>query len=140
MGVLINLEENIRERWNKALVKGFETKALKTEDLPLFTLEVPKDKKFGDYATNIAMVLGKKEGKNPRELALLLIELFNSIEDKAYINKVEIAGPGFINMYLDESYLFDIVAEAVKAKSDHGHSSYLKGEKINLGMIIMDKK
>ena len=135
MGVLINLEENIRERWNKALVKGFETKALKTEDLPLFTLEVPKDKKFGDYATNIAMVLGKKEGKNPRELALLLIELFNSIEDKAYINKVEIAGPGFINMYLDESYLFDIVAEAVKAKSDHGHSSYLKGEKINLEFV-----
>ncbi len=135
MGVLINLEENIRERWNKALVKGFETKALKTEDLPLFTLEVPKDKKFGDYATNIAMVLGKMEGKNPRELALLLIELFNSIEDKAYINKVEIAGPGFINMYLDESYLFDIVAEAVRAKSNHGHTSYLKGEKINLEFV-----
>ena len=69
MGVLINLEKDIKAKWSQAFKRGLEKDILKNSEMPQFTLEVPKDKKFGDYATNIAMLLSKKEGKKPRELA-----------------------------------------------------------------------
>ena len=134
MGVLINLEKDIKAKWSQAFKRGLEKDILKNSEMPQFTLEVPKDKKFGDYATNIAMLLSKKEGKKPRELALLLIELFKETAD-SQIDKVEIAGPGFINMYLNESYLEEVVKEAVKEKSGYGKNDYLKGKKINLEFV-----
>lgn len=135
MGVLINLENNIRKNWIKTVEKGKEKGLLSVDQVPNFTLEVPKDKKFGDYATNIAMLLCKSEGKNPRSLAEILINLFKEVEDDSFINKLEIAGPGFINMYLSESYLFRVVEEAINKREDYGNSNYLKGEKINLEFV-----
>jgi arginyl-tRNA synthetase len=64
-------------------------------------LTVP-DESFGDYSTNIAMQLAKKLGKNPREIAGQLKDALNNDES---ISRVEIAGPGFINFYLQDSYL-----------------------------------
>ncbi len=61
-----------------------------------------KDKSHGDLATNLAMMLTKAAGKNPRELAQLLID---NLPASSYVSKVEIAGPGFINFFIDDSAL-----------------------------------
>jgi len=60
-------------------------------------IEHPSDVNFGDYSTNIAMALAKSEKKNPRELAQ---QITNSIDANDFIEKVAVAGAGFINFYL----------------------------------------
>ncbi len=67
-------------------------------------IEHPSDINFGDYSTNIAMVLAKQEGKNPRELANLVSQSI-SLSDSQLIKKIEVAGAGFINFYLKPEYL-----------------------------------
>ena len=135
MGIIINLENKIRETWNTALEKGIADGSLGLADIPSFTLEVPKDKKNGDYATNIAMVIAKGEKKNPRELAAQLKGLFQEVDEDSYIERIDIAGPGFINMYLSDKYLSAIVLEAIRDKELYGTSKVLEGEKINLEFV-----
>ncbi len=69
-------------------------------------LEHPSDVKFGDYSTNIAMVLAKLDGKNPRELANLVCQSI-SLSDSQIIKKVEVAGAGFINFYLKPEVMIE---------------------------------
>lgn len=70
-----------------------------------------KDKSHGDLATNLAMMLTKAAGKNPRELAQLIID---NLPTSAYVAKVEIAGPGFINFFIDDSALANQLQAAIQ--------------------------
>ena len=70
-----------------------------------------KDKSHGDFATNLAMMLTKAARKNPRELAQLIID---NLPQSAYVEKVEIAGPGFINFFIDDSALANQLQEALE--------------------------
>ncbi|MGL4936601.1 arginine--tRNA ligase [Shewanella sp.] len=70
-----------------------------------------KDKSHGDLATNLAMMLTKAAGKNPRELAQLIID---TLPASAYVAKVEIAGPGFINFFIDDSALANQLQAAIE--------------------------
>ena len=70
-----------------------------------------KDKSHGDLATNLAMMLTKAAGKNPRELAQLIID---NLPASAYVAKVEIAGPGFINFFIDDSALANQLQTAIQ--------------------------
>lgn len=77
----------------------------------LIEIEHPADKKFGDYSSNVAMVMAKKENKNPRELALNIKNKIEEIADRSLISKVEVAGSGFINLYLNFEILLKKVEE-----------------------------
>ncbi|HEX2961391.1 MAG TPA: arginine--tRNA ligase [Ignavibacteriales bacterium] len=97
---------------------------LKDTDL---ILTVPALAKHGDFSTNIAMLLTKKLKKNPREIAG---EIINSlVYDNKVIEKIEIAGPGFINFYFSAEYVTKIVREVVEKKDDFGRSEKYKGKK-----------
>ena len=71
-----------------------------------------KDKSHGDFATNLAMMLTKAAGKNPRELAQLLID---NLPESAHVEKVEIAGPGFINFFIDDNALANQLMAALNS-------------------------
>ncbi|MGS0682729.1 arginine--tRNA ligase [Shewanella sp. 125m-7] len=73
-----------------------------------------KDKSHGDFATNLAMMLTKAAGKNPREIAQLLID---NLPASSHVEKVEIAGPGFINFFIDDNALANQLMAALN--SDH---------------------
>ena len=73
-----------------------------------------KDKSHGDFATNLAMMLTKAAGKNPRELAQLLID---NLPESAHVEKVEIAGPGFINFFIDDNALANQLMTALNSDS-----------------------
>ncbi|MHB8906492.1 MAG: arginine--tRNA ligase [Melioribacteraceae bacterium] len=97
---------------------------LKEVDL-VFT--VPSQKGHGDYATNAAMILAKKLKQKPQEIAK---EIINSLDfDKNVIEKVEIAGPGFINFYFTQSFNTQIVKEIFQHKEDFGKSKKYSGKK-----------
>ena len=98
----------------------------------VITLERPKNRDHGDYATSIALQLAKAAGKNPREIATILQAAIASI---AGVVKVDIAGPGFINSTLDRASQAELVRTILSAGSKYGRGSALQGVKINLEFI-----
>ncbi|MDN5907306.1 MAG: arginine--tRNA ligase [Staphylococcus equorum] len=99
-----------------------------TTEIPEIKIEIPKDKSNGDYSTNIAMVLTKIAKRNPREIAQAIVD--NLATPKAKVEKVAIAGPGFINFYLDNSYLTAIISEAMDKGDKFGHTEEANGKSI----------
>ncbi len=96
-------------------------------------IEVPKDKTYGDFSVNTAMKLTKILKKNPRELAASLVQ--NIITEGTYIDKIEIAGPGFINFYLKKSWLYDGLVSAYQKKSDFGRTNAGNGKKVMVEFV-----
>lgn len=87
------------------------------ENLSSITVDQTKDKKFGDFASNVAMILAKSSKKNPRELAAKIIE---NLPSSSKIKKVELAGPGFINFYLTNTAFYDVIAEILTLQNNFG--------------------
>src|SRR5246127_1923634 len=99
---------------------------------PVVTVERPRNPEHGDYASNLALQLGKKVGVNPRELAGWLAEALTRADG---IASAEVAGPGFINMRLEASAQAMIVNSVIDAGDTFGHSDALAGHKINLEFV-----
>ena len=95
-------------------------------------LERPKNRDHGDYATSIALQLAKAAGKNPREIATILQSAIASI---AGVSKVDIAGPGFINITLDRANQAELVRTILTNRYEYGRGAALTGVKINLEFI-----
>ena len=122
------LEETIKE----AISRAIQAKALSGEVPDSIKLERPKDRAHGDYATSIALQIAKPMGKNPREVAQVIADQLTGLEN---ISKVEIAGPGFINLTLNRASQAQLVATIVAAKDVFGKGNSLFGVKINLEFI-----
>ncbi|MGE2692884.1 arginine--tRNA ligase [Mycolicibacterium pulveris] len=96
------------------------------------TVERPRNPDHGDYATNLALQLGKKVGVNPRELAGWLAA---ALADRDGIAAADVAGPGFVNLRLEASAQNAIVDNVLAAGEDYGHSDALTGQRINLEFV-----
>jgi arginyl-tRNA synthetase len=95
-----------------------------------FVIEHPENLTFGDYACNAAMVAAKQAGKNPRELAL---ELQSALEGQIeYVEKIEVAGPGFLNFYLAREFFVEEVARIHERGENWGKSQFFEGKEILL--------
>ncbi len=96
------------------------------------TVERPRQKGHGDYATNVAMQLAKKAGTNPRELAGLLQKRLEASDGVA---AVEVAGPGFLNITVEAGAQGQVAADVVAAGAAYGTSSTLAGQSVNVEFI-----
>ena len=102
-------------------------------ELPVaITLERPKNRDHGDYATSIALQLAKTAGKNPRDIAQIIIDQLSNVE---LIASLDIAGPGFINITLNRANQAELVNTILKAATDYGKGNALAGVRINLEFI-----
>ncbi len=95
--------------------------------------EIPKDKKNGDFSTNTAMKLTKVLGMPPRAIAELMLEAFD-LED-TYIDRAEIAGPGFINFYLKNDWVYDGLKAVLKYGEDFGKIDIGEGKKVMVEFV-----
>jgi arginyl-tRNA synthetase len=95
-------------------------------------VERPKVREHGDYATNIAMQLGKRAGQAPRELAQLVA---GELATAAGIAAAEVAGPGFINIRVEAAAQGLLAREIVEAGAAYGSSAALGGQRVNLEFI-----
>ncbi|SEA70877.1 arginyl-tRNA synthetase [Thalassobacillus cyri] len=130
MNIVEQTETKLKQEIQQAVLKaGLAT----DEEMPEVVLEQPKDKAHGDYATNMAMQLARIAKKAPRMIAEDIVANFDNT--KASIDKIEIAGPGFINFYMDNQYLTDLVATILKAGETYGESDTGKGEKIQVEFV-----
>ena len=127
---------NIIEKVKSTLIEEIKAsieKANLAEDIPEIKVEIPKDTKNGDYSTNIAMVLTKVAKRNPREIAQAIVD--NLDTSKANVKQVDIAGPGFINFYLDNQYLTAVIPEAINKGDKFGCAEESKNTNILLEYV-----
>jgi arginyl-tRNA synthetase len=122
------LSEAIRSAVNAAHASG----ALSVPAPDVITLERPKNRDHGDYATSIALVLAKAAGKPPREIAEIVVK---ALSGNSTIEKLEIAGPGFINITLAKASQGAVVTSILTQGGKFGLGNSLRGVKINLEFI-----
>lgn len=96
-------------------------------------IEVPKEKDHGDFSVNTAMKLTKILRKNPRETAQNIVEGINY--ENTYIERAEIAGPGFINFYLKSDWLYDGLRLALDMGKDYGKTDIGNGKKVMVEFV-----
>jgi arginyl-tRNA synthetase len=102
-------------------------------DIPTsLTLERPKNRDHGDYATSIALALSKPSGIAPRKIAEIIVAGLSNRKD---IAALEIAGPGFVNITLDKSSQGGVIANILTAGKSFGYGNKLNGVAINLEFI-----
>ena len=119
-------KKQIEKIINNAAAAAVAEGLLPEAELSAFKTESTKNREHGDYAVNAAMVWARAFRKAPRAIAEILL-------DKAdftgtYIERAEIAGPGFINFFLKDSFYSDIVLDVLGKKENYGKSEY--GENI----------
>lgn len=130
MNVVEQVQTKLKEEIKAAVIKaGLAEEA----QIPDVILELPKEKSHGDYATNMAMQLARVAKKPPRKIAEELVESFD--KNKASIEKIEIAGPGFINFYMNNAYLTDLIPTILEAGDRYGETTVGKGEKIQVEFV-----
>lgn len=96
------------------------------------TVERPRQKGHGDYATNVALQLAKKAGTNPRAFADLVAERLRAADG---VSDVEVAGPGFLNITVEAGAQGQVAADVVAAGAAYGSSDAFAGERINLEFV-----
>ncbi|TRZ36666.1 arginine--tRNA ligase [Niallia circulans] len=130
MNIVDQIKEKLKDEIKASVVKaGLAEEA----QIPEVILELPKDKAHGDYSTNMAMQLARIAKKAPRAIAEAIIANFD--QTKASIEKVEIAGPGFINFYMNNSYLSDLIPTILKAGDAYGETSFGNKEKVQVEFV-----
>ncbi len=118
----------------KDIIKNIVGKALKelNYSMPDFSVDYPKNKKFGDFSANAALVLSKELKKNPRDVANELLPL---LEKESVFSKVEIAGAGFINFFVSDKFYDELVRKVINEKGSFGKVSINEGKTANLEWV-----
>ncbi|MGY3718107.1 arginine--tRNA ligase [Sutcliffiella cohnii] len=130
----MNIVEQVQERLKEEIKQSVIKAGLATEEqIPSVVLETPKDKANGDYSTNMAMQLARVAKKAPRMIAEEIVNHFD--QSKASIEKIDIAGPGFINFYMNNSYLTDLIPTILDQGTEYGKTNVGQGEKINVEFV-----
>ncbi|MCX7967144.1 MAG: arginine--tRNA ligase [Armatimonadetes bacterium] len=121
-----------------ALVKRAVDEAMKRgvlpeqRELPNFIVEPPPQEEFGDFATNIAMVLARPMKKNPMEIANAIVQ---NLPPNEIVRKAEVAPPGFINFTLSDDWLHETVKEAIEREEKFGHWDIGRGKKVQVEFV-----
>ncbi len=126
------VKESLKNTLEQAALRAREEGKLTFEELPAVILEVPKDKSHGNFASNMALILAKTVKKAPRDTAQIILQ---SMQPNPYIDKSEVAGPGFINFYLNDSWLTEVLETIIAEKVQYGDNSDLTGVNVQLEFV-----
>lgn len=134
---MINIVEDIRQSIKnvvkESIVKCIEEGSLPEMEVPEITIETPREKQYGDFSTNIAMQLTRIARKAPRQIAETIINNIN--KEGTYIEKIECAGPGFINFYLKRDWLYDSLRIIQSEREEYGKINIGKGQKVMVEFV-----
>jgi arginyl-tRNA synthetase len=133
--------DSVQSKVATAILKALEIAkndgSLPTNVPSKLILDRPKNRDHGDYATSIALTLAKSASMQPGVIAKVIVEKLNAnnLLTPAGISKVEIAGPGFINIILESASQAVVVGEILSAGNKYGRSNLLAGKKVNLEFV-----
>ncbi len=125
------MKEYIAEKIEQAL-NTLKQDGLINGEVSAVAVDRTRDKSHGDFATNIALKTAKAAGKPPRELAQIII---NAIGDDPKISKTEIAGPGFINFFINEDQKFAVIKQILEQKNSFGRNDFGAGKKVQVEFV-----
>ena len=127
------LRKRLTEILNQAVGKSITSGDLKLKTLPPIILETPKDEAKGDYATTLAMTIASMEKASPRTIAEKIV---NHIEDReAILDRVEISGPGYINLFLKQGYWISVLREVITTGDRYGQVDTGKGKSVQVEFL-----
>lgn len=127
----MNIKEILAQSIKAAAQKAIEAGTVKDGELPAVVLEVPPQKEFGDFATNFAMQAARSLKCNPRMVAQAVVDNLSCV----YIDKTEIAGPGFINFYLKQDWIYGLLGNILAQGDAYGDLKQENPEKIQLEYV-----
>lgn len=135
-GILLNIIEEtqsaLRQGVAAACAQAMAAGTLPEAALPDFVIETPKDEKNGDFSTNLAMQLTRILRQNPRKIAEAIAD---GIDLPGLVERVEIAGPGFINFYLVPGWLNRVLPAIQEEDADYGKSNAGGGERVQVEFV-----
>ena len=130
----MNIVEQVQEKLKQEIKQSVIRAGLASEEqIPNVILETPKEKAHGDYSTNMAMQLARVAKKAPKAIAEDIIANFD--KSKASIEKIEIAGPGFINFYMNNQYLTDLIPAILEQGDKYGETQVGNGQKVQVEFV-----
>lgn len=133
MDLLDKIEAQIIDGLAQAAGAAKDQGELSFTALPDFVLEKPREKAHGDYASNLAMLLVKEAKMSPRDIAQVLVKHFPA--STPYVSDVQVAGPGFINLTLDESWLEKVIPAVFNEGKDYGRTDKGRGKKVQVEFV-----
>ncbi|MGE5397555.1 MAG: arginine--tRNA ligase [Chitinophagales bacterium] len=133
MNFIAEIKQEIKNKINSAL-EGLQKKGeLPPLEIPDYVLEVPREANHGDFAANVAMLLARQARMAPRKIAELIVA---EIElPPLLVERVEVAGAGFINFYLKNDWLFKVPAEILRLGKDYGRELKKNNHKIQVEFV-----
>lgn len=134
MSYIVNkVQDDLKRIVADASKKAAESGAFPTVPTGNFNVEIPADRANGDFSTNAAMAWARELHNAPRKIAEALTENMQLAD--TYFERVDVAGPGFINFYLSDRYYADILKDVRAKGKDYGRSDYGKGKRINVEFV-----
>ena len=131
--IVKSTRESIKTLIDSAAKKAIADGVLPSAELNSFNIEVPADRTHGNFAVNAAMVWTKLFRKPPRAIADIIVN--NLSLDGTFIDRAEVAGPGFINLFLSDRYYAAIVSDVLEKGEDYGSSDIGKGQKVMVEFV-----
>lgn len=131
--IVKSTRESIKTLIDSAAKKAIADGVLPSAELNSFNIEVPADRTHGDFAVNAAMVWTKLFRMPPRAIADIILN--NLSLDGTFIDRAEVAGPGFINLFLSDRYYAAIVSDVLEKGEDYGSSDIGKGQKVMVEFV-----
>lgn len=132
MNIIKETKDALRQAVIGACRTGIDGGRLPDVEMPAFVIESPKDEQHGDFSTNLAMQLACSMHKNPRQIAEILAD---GMVCDGILDHVEIAGPGFINFYLDQNWLLPVFEAIVTEDIHYGESDAGGGERVQVEFV-----
>ncbi|AFM21024.1 arginyl-tRNA synthetase [Acetomicrobium mobile DSM 13181] len=129
---MTDVESFIRNLISQAIRSTAEDEGLAVPDGMEVIIERPRRENQGDYATNVAMLLSRHWGMKPRDVAAKIV---SHIDNGDYVDKVEIAGPGFINFFLSDAWMANLIKEILRKGNDYGKADVGKGKKAQVEFV-----
>jgi len=126
------MKTQIQQLVSQALEKIAVDGIIAPEQIPQPIIERARDTRHGDFACNVAMVLAKPARSRPRDLADKLVA---ALPESALLEKVEIAGPGFINFYLTSAAYYELVPQAIGQGYEFGRSDLGRGRRVQVEFV-----
>lgn len=127
------IREQVETTINNSVAKAISNGELPENDLPQIMLEKPREEAFGDLSTNLAMQMAKPSRMAPRQIAQIILKHINT--EGTFISKVDVAGPGFINFYLNNEWLYQTLMLIDERGQRYGEVNIGNGKKVMVEFV-----
>jgi len=127
------MRTKIADLLKRTMNRLFQEGVFLKSELPEYAIEIPREEKHGDFAANLALTLAGSLKKSPREIARIIAD--NLDDTEGLLDSVEVAGPGFINFFINESSWKETLKDIIAAGPEYGKSRMGEGKKVQVEFV-----